>query len=548
MMKKQHFLALQQLSTILSKALADCSGVFGELAEYPDEPAAPQLWAVGEPAPAAKTSVFATEAPPAAPPEPLPIAAVAPVQVTPAGPDIVHIDDACKTKNVSPSTLYALIKRGLCTAHRPYGRMVFVSLSEIDALVKQGHLRIAPPARRGMMTLLQAAAFADINSQVLYKLVAENRIVGATKNGRRIEIPQSALEDYMRANGMLPPAAAPVEPEAPAVEEGPSLQERLEMLLGGLEEELHQLEQYLPTMDPVMRASQIAMWAGSMRKAAHELQEVPPEPRVSLKARVHDFTDHLRRHAEHYKVFVNALIVEWEIESWDLYIRSVSTAAQTFIKEEEDVIAIGNLRAMMMRPKLVEPEFAKKVIDAARAVLPENNIILIKASRMFESKLLSLVPPPPPEPEEIVDPEESGVSPAALALTRGKRMLIVGGQGERSAHQESYMQHLKLESCEWVTHERNKVIRHNKGINLRNYDLMLYLNAYTSHATGALVTLAQKNKVPVVKITRGYSVSSIAHAIEEQYSEPVIAPAVAAPARGGKKTPTRRPADRRAHA
>ncbi len=534
MMNKRHFLALQQLSLILSDALSKCSGVFEQLANEEEVQGAPLASVPAAPAQVASPTQLVIPA----------VAAAA--RPEPEGPDLVHVDQVAGELDIHPATLYNLIKKGLLKRHNPFGRSPFVSRMEVLELVRVGHIRRAAPARRGLLTPVRASKALNVGIQTFYKLVKAGEFPNVVKNGRRMEVPQGDIDTFLRSRGFLPPAPAPVVEQAQeteaAVEAGPSVQEQLTTMLGAIEEELHQLQQYLSTMQPDHRASQIAIWAGQMRKISEDLHEVPVSQRAELRTRCSDFSDHLRRIAGEYKLFVNALIFEWTIEDWDLYIRSLSTSPQTFCQEELEVIHQGNLRAINLRRGQVEPDYAKKVIEAARAVLPETDPTLMKVSKAFASRLLTLVPPAPVPvvsvEEEIIEPAENDVSPAAVAITRGKRLLIVGGQGERSAHQDAYMDQLKLTSIEWVTHERNKVIRMRKGLNLKNYDMMLYLNHFTSHATGALVKTAQKNKLPVVKITRGYSVSSIAHAIEEQYSEPVVV----------KKTSTRRTAERRAHA
>jgi hypothetical protein len=114
------------------------------------------------------------------------------------------------------------------------------------------------------------------------------------------------------------------------------------------------------------------------------------------------------------------------------------------------------------------------------------------------------------------------VPEGVVKLTRGKRLLIVGGQRDSEAYKEKYMEQLELASCEWVTHEIGKghaaVTRVRGRIDPKNYDLMLYLARFTGHEMTKLLSLAKANGLPVVMLAKGYGLSGVVKAISDQYS------------------------------
>jgi hypothetical protein len=555
----RYFLALQQLSSILSKTLADCSVVFGDLAQAAEEEARQRPAAALAAVPAEAPRIEAAAPPPpempvAAPvmvaPEPTPaIVASAPEPpAPPEGPDLVPVELAARQFRISTAVIYTLFKKEKLDRHAPYGgRRPYVSRTQLEAALASTRLRRGIQVEPGQLTLIEASARMNVSQQVLCKMIAKGLFTGFIRKGRRFVIKEDAVDEFLVASGLKTPAAPKPTVETKATEAvveikeppGPSIEEQLKTLLAGVGEEILQLEQYLLNMQPPLRASQIATWAGTVRKVMQDLNEVQqPGTRAEMKHLIGNFLAHLRMLADKYDVWVNALIAEWNIEDWDLYIRSLSTQEQTWSKEEWEVLEEGNLRAMILRPKEVPLDHVRSTIERCKIVLPPDNLVLARAVRMFANKLTPQEVLPLPEP--VAEEKEFDVPPEVVALTRGKRVLMVGGQGERDESIERITAAFKLASLEWATHEKGKaqsLIRLQPRVTPKNFDLLLYMSRFTGHATMQILTTAKRRKVPVVMITKGYGLGSIATSIADQYS-----------GSGPAKKATRRPTERRAHA
>lgn len=549
-----YFLALQQISTILSKALADCALVFAERARPEIRPEAPPaaLATISPHSPTLQVEVAEAKAPQTT-------ATAAPPKQPDAQEDHQPLEKVAQHFEISAATLYKLINEGKIARFKvPGKRLVNVSMAEVGEALKGTRRRRAKVAA-GNLSPIAAATALGLTTQTLYSMIADGRFKGAVRDGSRIQIPIAAVEQYLQARGKAlpaklaevahePPKSEAVQPapapEAPAavepvvVEKEWKLDLELTNKLNEIQQEIKELEQYLPSLTFNQRSSQLAIWAGMTRKVISDAGDIEAKHVMQhIRRRGWGLIAELRDLAHKYEVWVNALISEWDIEDWDLYIRSLNTTPPNRSKEEEEVLIEGDLRAMLLRPRRVPPEQARAVLEIAKGVLPANNPILFRANRMFTP-----IPPKAAPPEEPAPLPATDVAPEVLALTKNKRILIVGGQGERDANIERFMKDFQLQDCEWLTHEKGKaasVMRAANRLTLSNYDMVLFLTRFTGHAIMGLHAVAKRNGLPVVMCPKGYGVGSIASAISEQYSGAPVT----------TKTPKiKRPPERRAHA
>lgn len=570
------YVALQQLTQIFAKTLTDVSEVFGQLASAAAGGVAAEGTGAGI-AGTARVEEAAAAAPTPPPPvviEPEPVAPVmaAPVEEVaeerfdtpepePEGPqtlqdildataalapapvpapgseptDLIYVDQLGRELGIGASRIYGLIDKGAVNKYPPTGRVGRVSRAEVAKALKTARTRTLPPMPAGMVSTLEAAMLLDLGIAVLNKLIREKQFANIERaTGNRLAIPIASVQAYASAHNITlrEPKKPTVEEvsEEPESEPDPSviLERKLAERLVALEAEVFTIEPSLHSSPKDRIASRLAMWTGSVRKTQEDLQDIKNEASKSvIRKHVHVLLDKLRSLADLHDVWVNAASPDWSIEDWDLYIRAASGDTAGLSQEQMEVLEEGNLRSLVQRRHFVEVPQVRAVIEQARKVLGEDNAILVNTIRTFASKLLApVVTSRAPAPMPLPTPEpDSPVSPFVLSLTAGKRMIIIGGQGVRDAHAAEYVKQFRLSSCEWLTHERSKVaslLRSAGRLTNRNFDMMIYLTGYTSHKANKLCDVARKGKLPVIKVPNGYSVASLAAAIEDQF--PVPAP------------------------
>jgi hypothetical protein len=107
-----------------------------------------------------------------------------------------------------------------------------------------------------------------------------------------------------------------------------------------------------------------------------------------------------------------------------------------------------------------------------------------------------------------------------LALTRGKRVVMAGGQGAREFHRQALQRALQMDQLEWVTSERGRQSgafhRLEERISAHQYDLVLYLAAFVSHQGGGVVAACKRGGTPLVYLARGYSLAAVVQAVSDQ--------------------------------
>lgn len=557
------FVALQRFTDIFARTLTEVSVVFGQLAE-----AATDDGAVAAGAPAATARAERVQEPPAprAPsvfgdnessiqPEntggliemAVPPAKVeeqtlqdilnSGAQLDPTGRpvDLFPVEHVGRELQVSPNRLYNLIEKGILTKYAHAGRSGMISRSEAFKVLQTSRTRTLEPLPEGMLTPIETAGRLGHSVSLVHRLIREGKIAPVEKaSANRLAIPIASLKAYASAHNITLNERNKSEPaviEEP--EQEPTFDQRLSLQLGTLESEIVALEQHFNSLSRAHVAAHLTAWAGALRRIGDDLGEVVGADRkADVRKRVWSLTDQVRALADRHDVWVNALISEWTIEDWNLYIRAADVTKPDLSREELEVLAEGDLRALMLRPNLVTPPHVREAVQQARLVLDETNAVLVRTLRTFASKLSAGVivsRAPDPAPSLPVPDPDSQVSPFVLSITAGKRFVIIGGQGARDAHIAEYIRQFRLTSCEWITHERSKVaslMRAKGRLTSRNFDLMIYLTGFTSHAANKLCEVAKAGKLPVVKVPNGYSVASLAGAIEDQF--PVNTPAVGA--------------------
>lgn len=649
MPKPAVYMALRQLALSLSKTLVDASVVFDELAKEEPEGVGAALLSdmIGKAEQVQEAAMAAIDSAPEPPPLPLPIAAAVPAPEKEAAlePDIHEryspIAVVARDIRVSEIEIRRQIAVGKVKKYTSNANMDCVYRSEVQEALRARTRRLKP-LPDGLITVTDVAAELGVSTGQVYVLIREGAIESTRDpETSRIGVGREILDRYKRWKRI--PDIQPLEQRpVQTANEREELETRLVAILTSLEEEVGQLESCLAEMSPLNRTATLSGWAGNARKVLFE------EPADRIKERAWILLEKLRVVARSHRVWVAALFPEWEIESWDLYVRATAAVKEPLSKLEEEIFEEGNLRALLTRPNDVSKSLAGSMIEQARLVLGDANGLLFQARRRFgfssPPAQLALVSDEQkleynPEPinhlvklDGVVDVAEELAEPAVVtapenvsevvaasqptmvvateeevaaiieeglraepvqsemvsittmkavpeptsdeiaaierlipvpdhivAKTQGKRMLIVGGQGAREAHRENYLERFQLRSCEWFTQEKSSssLLRLVPKVTLKNYDIMVFLAGYTSHKSQRLITTARRNKLPVVTITRGYSVSSVAHAIEGQYTDPLTKalPIKKLPSKPiakvtpiKKKTVTKRPAERRHHA
>jgi hypothetical protein len=111
------------------------------------------------------------------------------------------------------------------------------------------------------------------------------------------------------------------------------------------------------------------------------------------------------------------------------------------------------------------------------------------------------------------------VAAAVLHLTRGRRALVIGGQGAREDHRKAIEGALELAALDWPATERGKAAAYSRmipSIAAGRYGLVIYLVNYTGHQADDAVRAAKKAGAVVIYLTGGYSIARIVHALETQ--------------------------------
>jgi hypothetical protein len=215
---------------------------------------------------------------------------------------------------------------------------------------------------------------------------------------------------------------------------------------------------------------------------------------------------------------------------WDVYVayhKAIASGHRPLLTPEQEVLfQKAALRGLLLPTRRVGAYEAHSVILEAREALPEGDADLAAAVAKFGAPVERREEGrrPPPRRPRAEEPEEERVDlPAAVrAFTAGKRVLMVGGQGVREEHRRAIERGLEVRDLEWVTSERGQAapfVQLEERIRPGRYDLVLFLTAYTSHKSSGVLRACKQAGIPLVYLTRGYSPSQVAHAIQQQMVE-----------------------------
>jgi hypothetical protein len=106
-----------------------------------------------------------------------------------------------------------------------------------------------------------------------------------------------------------------------------------------------------------------------------------------------------------------------------------------------------------------------------------------------------------------------------LEYTRGKRVLVAGGQGARTSHWATVQKQFEFDRIDREFSERKQPkFFTNLALKMRSgkYDFVIFLAGYSSHRSVMFTEACRNNGVPVVYIPSGYGVNQVAEAIKRQ--------------------------------
>jgi len=289
-----------------------------------------------------------------------------------------------------------------------------------------------------------------------------------------------------------------------------------------LAEEIDACEIVLVRMPVEQRTAQVAVWAGRARDLQDRWKDgaVSNERRGALR-RVFGRLTRITRELQ--CEWIDALTPGWSAP-WPVYIAwqdaLLSGEQAPLLTEEQQALARARLRGLFLPNRHVSAREATPVIADAAEVLDAGDDDLRAARERF-GEVRRAVPPAvrkaaPDSVPQVKAPE------AVLALTRGKRAVIVGGTGTREEHRVKLQAVLEVAELDWATSERGATgafARVEERVKHGTYDLVIFLAGYTSHKSVPLLRACKARGVPLVYVPRGYSAAQVVAAIEEQLAQ-----------------------------
>ncbi len=233
--------------------------------------------------------------------------------------------------------------------------------------------------------------------------------------------------------------------------------------------------------------------------------------------------------------WVDTLNRQWSTD-WPTYIAvqrgRLTDLPPDLTREQEEEFVAAELKGLLAPGRVVEPAELDVILLDALEVLGDDHLLVAEALGRFGDPRLEAHPaaglrrrrrsPRKEEPEEAEEAAEVPEVPAAvLALTRGRRALIAGGQGDREAQRRTIEEAMQFSSLDWETIERGQVapaLRMAERIRGGTYDFVFFLAAFTSHKGTVVVDACREAGVPLVYLNRGYNLSRVVREIEEQLS------------------------------
>jgi hypothetical protein len=299
-----------------------------------------------------------------------------------------------------------------------------------------------------------------------------------------------------------------------------------------LSEEIDVSEPYLSGLSREQRTAQVCVFAGRAKALEARLgpqtadeQEANRGARVTLRR----IFGRLTRIARELNCgWIDALSPDWTTD-WPVYIerhQAIASGRDAQLSEEHE---FAYQRAVLQgllnsKRRALPPEVSDTLADALE-ILPGDDPLVEEAIKRFgrppERHGSQLPRHRDEDAEDEPAPETYEVPAEVLLATEGRKVLMVGGQGARAGHQTAIQSTLRLSALEWVISERGKAsgfLRAAAKIRPSSYDFVLFLASHASHASSAIVQACKRSEVPLVYLSRGYSVASIVRAIQEQLS------------------------------
>lgn len=298
-------------------------------------------------------------------------------------------------------------------------------------------------------------------------------------------------------------------PAAPTAEAPPA--DEIQVLA----DEIDATERYLTDLDRRMRTAQVAAWAGQAR-ALQDAPAADPRRRQSLTA-VFGRLTRITRDLD--CGWIDALSREWSAD-WKNYVAWFKgVAAGSWPKlppDAEQALHRAFLRGLLNPLRRVATYEAQTTILEALEVLPPEDPDAAAAIARFG--LPAEVPKPSRSrsDRETLAPEREEAPEEVRAATRGRRLLMAGGQGAREEQRQAIQKALECAELEWVTSERGQAapfVQLESRIRPGRYDMVLFLAAYTGHKSTAFLRAVKQAEIPLVYLPRGYGVAAVVDAI-----------------------------------
>ena len=128
-------------------------------------------------------------------------------------------------------------------------------------------------------------------------------------------------------------------------------------------------------------------------------------------------------------------------------------------------------------------------------------------------------------------PQAVHIPPEVRAIAQGKRVLMVGGQGQRPPQREAIKTALELGDLEWITTERGQASPYERlaqRMSGGTYDAVFFVSAFSSHKAMPFIKAARAAGVPVVYLSRGYGVTRVVDEVRRQWAAKDPRPSIAA--------------------
>ncbi|MBI2921561.1 MAG: hypothetical protein HYY18_10810 [Planctomycetes bacterium] len=327
---------------------------------------------------------------------------------------------------------------------------------------------------------------------------------------------EPALQKAIQVHGRPPEFAAPGHAAPPPDE------------ISELGREIDDAEPFLDMLPKGERTAQVRVWAGRARKLQDRLPaDAPPARRAEMRAVFGRLTRITR---ELPCEWIEGLALDWKTD-WDVYValnRGWLSGKYPELTEEQERAYLRDLLAALFLPQRhpTAAEAADVIRDAIEVFPKGDEPDLKKALAQFGRpagspfpSLRALNKAAPRTGKEVPTERRVAAPPEVLEATRGKRVLMIGGQGAREDHRKGMIEAMQLAELEWVTSERNQSSpwhRLEERTGTGRYDFVIYLASFTSHSSTDLIRDFKNAGVPVVYLIRGYSVNQVVKAVEEQ--------------------------------